>query len=131
MSKDCDLDFQSIVDEALVRHRSVIDVMTKYQEATTRVNRALAKAVTECGCISITAQKQKVPADTEFKNIKNYMSNHISGEPCPTCKEILAKEMGHSLFYFAALCNLTGLNLESLINQEATNIKTLGVYHLT
>lgn len=131
MPEDCCLDFQSIVDESLVRHRSVIDVMTKYQESTTRVNRALAKAVTECGCISISAQKQQVPADTEFKDLKNHMLTHMSGEPCPACKEILAKEVGHSLFYLAAFCNLTGLNLNEVIQQECNNIKTLGVYHLT
>lgn len=131
MPEDRCLDFQSIVDESLVRHRSIIDVMTKYQESTTRVSRALAKAVTECGCIAISAQKQKIPADTEFKDLKNFMSTHMSGEPCLACKEILAKEMGHSLFYMAALCNLTGLNLDTLIKQEADNIKTLGIYHLT
>jgi hypothetical protein len=131
MPEDCCLDFQSIVDESLIRHRSIIDVMTKYQEATTRVNRALAKAVTECGCISISAQKQHVPSDAEFKDLKNYMSSHLSAEPCPACKEIIAKEIGHSLFYLAALCNLTGLNLDKVIKQECSNIKTLGLYHLT
>ena len=46
-------DFQANVEKYLIRHRSVLDIMSKYQESTARVNRALAKAVTECGCISI------------------------------------------------------------------------------
>ncbi|MDU2065192.1 MAG: DUF1573 domain-containing protein [Sporomusaceae bacterium] len=131
MPEDDCLDFQSVVDEYLIRHRSVMDVMTKYQETTTRVNRALAKAVTECGCVSIHAQKQQIPADTEFKELKNYMQTHLSGAPCPACQEILSKEIGHSLFYLAALCNLTGLTLDEVITKECKNVKTLGVFNLT
>lgn len=131
MPEDDCLDFQAVVDEYLIRHRSVLDVMTKYQEATTRVNRALAKAVTECGCVAITAKKQHIPAGTEFKELKQHMSTHLSGELCPSCQEILSKEIGHSLFYLAAFCNLSGLNLAEVIAKECKNVKTLGVYHLT
>ena len=62
--KSC-IDFQTAVEEYLIRHRSILDVLTKHQEATARVNRAVAKAVTECGCISITAERQRIPADAE------------------------------------------------------------------
>lgn len=128
--KSC-LNFQAAVDEYLIRHRSVLDVITKYQEATARVNRAFVKAVTECGCIRITAARQHVPACAEYSDIKKYMSTHISGEPCEHCKEILAKELGHSLFYLAALCNLSGLDLHEIIHQEYKNVTTLGVFHLS
>ena len=40
--KDCIFDnFQNSVDESLLRHRSVLDVITKLQESDARVNRAV------------------------------------------------------------------------------------------
>lgn len=123
-------DFQSAVDEYLIRHRSALDVLTKYQESTARVNRAFAKAVTECGCVQLNASRQKVPANTEFRDLKNFMSSHLSGEPCDQCKEVLTTELGHSLFYLAALCNMSGLNLADVIKDECKKVTTLGLYHL-
>jgi len=131
MEKKACLDFQSAVDQYLVRHRSVVDVMTKYQEATARVNRAVAKAVTECGCVSITAEKQKFPADAEFSKLRLFMSSHLSGEMCETCREVLTTELGHSLFYLTALCSITGLDLQTILREETRNVKTLGIFHLS
>ena len=48
--------FQNDVSESLLRHKSIIDVLTKYSESSSRVNRAVAKAVTNCGCIEINAK---------------------------------------------------------------------------
>jgi len=128
--KSC-MNFQSAVDDYLIRHRSVIDVLTKYQEASARVNRAFAKAVTECGCIKINASRQQVPADAEFTDLKQFMASHVSGKPCDHCQEVLSKELGHSIFYLTALCNLAGLKLHEVIEQEHKNITTLGLFHLT
>lgn len=130
LDKRCQ-DFQSAVDDYLIRHRSVLDVLTKYQESAARVNRAFAKAVTECGCIRVDAARQQIPADAEFRDLKNFTSSHTSGEPCENCKEVLSKELGHSLFYLAALCNLSGLKLSDIINNEFKNVTTLGLFHLT
>lgn len=127
----CCSDFQCAVDEYLIRHRSVLDVLTKYQEASARVNRAIAKAVTGCGCIQVTATRQSVPATAAYSELKEHMSSHLVGEPCPHCQEIIAKEIGHSMFYLAALCNVTGLSLHQVMQQEYKNVKTLGAFHLT
>ena len=127
----CCSDFQSAVDEYLIRHRSVLDIMTKYQEGAARVNRAIAKAVTECGCIQVSAARQSVPENTSYSDLKDHMSSHIVGEPCPHCQEIISKEVGHSLFYLAALCNLTGLSLHKVMQREYQDVKTLGVFHLS
>ena len=124
-------DFQANVVKYLIRHRSVLDIMSKYQESTARVNRALAKAVTECGCIKIDAHKQNVPQDINFTSLKEYMSSHVDGELCPHCKETIAKEIGHSLFYMAALCNLTGLKMDTVMQEENNAIATLGFYYLS
>jgi hypothetical protein len=124
-------DFQATVDEYLIRHRSVIDIITKYQEASARVNRAIAKSITECGCVQVSAARQQVPENTDYSKLRDYVSSHLSGEPCEHCKEVLAKELGHSLFYLVALCNLTGLKLHEVMQQEYNTIATLGFFHLT
>ncbi|HWR06197.1 DUF1573 domain-containing protein [Sporomusa sp.] len=127
----CCLDFQSIADEYLIRHRSILDVLTKYQETSARVNRAIAKAVTGCGCIQVSAVRQSAPEDAAYSDLKDHMSSHLVGETCPQCREVIANELGHSLFYLAALCNLTGVSLHEVMQQEYNNVKTLGVFHLT
>ncbi|HHT27849.1 MAG TPA: DUF1573 domain-containing protein, partial [Firmicutes bacterium] len=38
--------FQEAVNEYLVRHRSILDILSKLQESVARTNRAVAKAVT-------------------------------------------------------------------------------------
>lgn len=131
MQDKCCADFQNAVNDYLIRHRSVLDVLTKYQEATARVNRAFAKAVTECGCIEIRAGRQNIPADAPFSDLKQYMSSHVSGKPCEHCREIIAAEIGRSMFYMTALCNLTGISFHDVISQECQNVKTLGVFHLS
>ncbi|SDF84674.1 DUF1573 domain-containing protein [Sporolituus thermophilus] len=131
MHDKCCLDFQAAVDQYLIRHRSILDVLTKYQEATARVNRAVAKAVTECGCITVQASRPQIPPNTTYSELRHFMSSHLSGQPCTACQEIIAKELGHSLFYLAALCNLTGLNLHDIVRQERSNLTTLGAYHLS
>jgi hypothetical protein len=128
--KSC-ADFQAAVDEYLIRHRSVLDVLTKYQEASARVNRALAKAVTECGCVEVRAGRQQAPAETDYSDLKNFVSSHLTGEPCEHCKEVLVNELGRSLFYTAALCNLAGLDLGDVLRREHRNITTLGAFHLS
>ena len=131
MSEKCCVDFQAAVDRYLIRHRSALDVMTKYQESSARINRAFAKAVTECGCISVNACRQSLPQDIDYSDSRQYMSTHVSGTPCQACQEILATELGNSLFYLAALCNLNGLVLQDVMTKELDNLNTLGPFHLT
>ena len=35
--------FQNDVNESLLRHKSILDILTKYTESSSRVNRAVAK----------------------------------------------------------------------------------------
>lgn len=44
----CD-EFQNTVSKYLVRHHSILDILSKVQESTARVNRATVKTVTSCG----------------------------------------------------------------------------------
>jgi hypothetical protein len=123
--------FQQTVSLHLIRHRSILDVMTKYQDACSRVNRALAKAVTTCGCLKVTAGKQELPADASLSEMSEYVKTHLEGHLCPNCAEVIEEEMGNSIFFMAAICTLTGLDLAEVIKAENDRISTLGFYSLT
>lgn len=123
--------FQTTVSEYLLRHRSILDVQTKLAEATARVNRAVAKSVTSCGCIAISAEKQRFPSDVSLRDLKQFMSSHLSGEMCEKCREVLETEIGTTLFYLAALCSLLDLNLKDVLEKEYKRVSALGVFNLT
>lgn len=127
---DC-ADFQKTVSEFLVRNRSILDVMTKLQDAATRVNRALAKTVTSCGCLRIVASKQELPQDVSFSQVADYVKSHIEGELCPNCADVIESELGNAIFYLAATCCLLDIDLQDVLERENDRINTLGVYSLT
>ncbi|MDZ4907051.1 DUF1573 domain-containing protein, partial [Clostridium perfringens] len=103
--------FQNDVNESLLRHKSILDIITKYSESSARVNRAIAKAVTNCGCIKISAQKQDIPSENNEDDFSYTLSNHIEGKLCNNCLEIIESEIGNNLFYLTSLCNCLELNL--------------------
>ncbi|MGE5554053.1 MAG: DUF1573 domain-containing protein [Betaproteobacteria bacterium] len=122
--------FQKTVAECLIRHRSVLDVTSKLQEATARVNRAIAKSVTTCGCVKVNASRQCCPANITFGELREFMQNHLEGQLCENCREVIETEIGMALFYLAALCELFNLNLSDIVGQEQTRLSTLGPYTL-
>jgi hypothetical protein len=122
--------FQEVVDDVLIRHRSILDVISKLQECTAKVNRATVKSVTSCGCLQINASRQALPEDTSFLSWKTYMQTHLSGELCPKCREILETEIGQAIFYIAALCNLLNLDLDEIMEKEQERLNALGPYSL-
>ncbi|MFO7152665.1 MAG: DUF1573 domain-containing protein [Bacillota bacterium] len=124
-------DFQASVSQCLVRHKSIIDVLTKLQETVSRINRAIAKSVTVCGCLEINAKKQQIPRNISLQDLSSYMETHLKGELCPNCQEILKEELGNHLFYLAALCNLLHVNLEDVLAEENEKLTTLGIYNLS
>ena len=63
-------DFQNQVSQVLVRHRSILDTITKLNDFNSRINRSVVKSVTACGCISIDAQKQDFGTES-FENMIN------------------------------------------------------------
>lgn len=129
--KDTILDeFQGSVPNMLTRHKSILDVITKYQESNARVSRAIAKAVTNCGCIRIEAGKQKTPTDTSLKQLPFLLDSHVRGQLCENCKEVIETELGASMFYIAAICDLMDTDLYNVMLKEYKKIKTLGVYNM-
>lgn len=123
-------DFQNAVDECLLRHKSLLDIMTKLQESEGRINRAIAKSVTNCGCIEIAAKKQPAPNNDniDMDTYKKHLNTHLDGELCENCREVLEREIGNNLFYLTSLCNLLDLNLYDILLGEYNKINTLGKY---
>jgi NTP pyrophosphatase (non-canonical NTP hydrolase) len=124
-------DFQEMVSEVLIRHRSILDCLSKYQESTARVNRSVIKTVTDCGCISINANKKQYPPMDSLKECGKYMDSHIKGKMCEHCREVIAEELGKHLFYLTALCNILDYKLEDLFDLEYNRITTLGHFLLS
>lgn len=123
--------FQDRVNEYLVRHRSVLDVMAKLQEANTRINRAITKAVTVCGCVRVEAGKQAVPEDTSLHQMRDYMSTHLSGQLCEHCHEIIEAELGTAFFYMAAVCNVFTLDMYDVLLKEHKKLQALGMFNFS
>lgn len=123
-------DFQSAVSRFLLRHQSILDILSKCQESTSRINRAAVKAVTSCGCIEINAFKPKLPKDASLDDLREILSSQVEGQLCETCKEALAEEVGRSLFYLTALCNVFDISLQEVLSMETAKLETLGKYNL-
>jgi hypothetical protein len=125
----CD-QFQNKVDEVLVRHASILDIITKQSQTSATVNRAVVKSITNCGCVSIETDKKEVPSEIEYSEIQAFTKTHITGELCPVCKEKIEQELGNNLFYLAALCNQLDLNLYDALVKEYNKLSALGKYTL-
>ena len=123
-------DFQYTVQELIFRNKSIIDSITKYQDSNARVNRAIVKAVTQCGCIRINAKKQEVPEDSTLEEIRNAMDTHLEGKLCESCRDQIEKEFGKNLYYIASLCNTLDLNQYDVIIKEQERVKMLGKFNL-
>ncbi|WP_040209969.1 hypothetical protein [Clostridium polynesiense] len=128
-------DFQNSVNECLLRHRSILDILTKYQESQAKVNRAVAKAITNCGCIKLSAEKQHLPEeydseDTSIRKLSECLKSHMEGNLCENCREVIEREMGNNIFYLTSLCNVLDLNLYDILIKEYDKINTLGKFNL-
>lgn len=112
-------DFQIVVEEYVERNKNLLDTMSKYQTAAGRLNRAITKAATQCGCISLSGKKREGQAKT-----------NVSGKLCKNCREAIEKEMGDVLFYQAAMCNALGLSIYDVMLKEKQTLFALGDYSL-
>lgn len=124
--------FQNFIDDLVLRNKSILDQMTKLQDASARLNRTLSKSATTCGCIKMNITKQQLDFAhiTSSEELKSLLSTHIEGYPCPECNEAIEKEMGRVLFYLAAIANTLGISLSSVLENEKTCTNLLGNYSL-
>ena len=109
-------DFQLVVDHYLNRNRNILDTVSKYEISNARLSRAIAKAATQCKCLSIQSEGER--------------ENGIDGKLCKNCREIIEKEMGESLFYFAAICNALDISMFDTMLKEKKRLDVLGNYSL-
>jgi NTP pyrophosphatase (non-canonical NTP hydrolase) len=123
--------FQQQVSELLLRHRSLLDVMSKYGQSGAAVNRAVTKAVTDCGCIELNARKQQYAKESNLEDAKETLQSHLTGEVCEHCRDALKSELGRNLFYMTALCNHLDIKLDEVIAEESNKCSTLGLFNLT
>jgi len=121
-------DFQNAVSESLLRHKSILDILSKLNESEARINRAVAKSVTNCGCLKINAAKQQRPEDIDIESFSQCLKTHLEGTLCENCREVLEREIGNNLFYLTSLCNVLDLNLYDILLKEYDKIDTLGKY---
>lgn len=126
----CD-EFQRTVAQYTIRHKSILDILSKAQDANARLNRAITKAATTCGCIQIEAIKKPIPEDASLEDLRDLLDNHLRGSMCEECRETVEYEMGKLLFYLAALCNTVGLSLSAVMSRENTQLETLRVFNCT
>ena len=111
-------DFQKNVEENLVRHFSVLDIVSKFQETNARVNRALFRAVTDCGCIQIDASKQVLPDDCSFEDIRNHVQSTLrGGSSAKTAGTSLKRKSVKICSTLAGMCNALKLDLEEIIHR--------------
>ncbi|AHM55459.1 hypothetical protein EAL2_c01250 [Peptoclostridium acidaminophilum DSM 3953] len=122
--------FETRVSESLIRHKSILDVITKLQESASKVNRAIVKSATDCGCIEITAKKQSIPSDITYSELSSYLNSHVEGELCENCRDVIEAELGNHLFYVTSLCNILDIDFETMLKKEHDKIGALGKYSL-
>jgi hypothetical protein len=108
-----------------------MDVLSKLQESNARANRAIAKAITSCGCISVEASRQPISSDTSLEEFRQQVASHLNGELCEHCRDIVERELGANMFYLTALCNILGLKLHDVLSKEMKQLKTLGIFNLS
>lgn len=123
--------FQDKVSELLLRHRSILDTLSQHAEAAVRVNKAITKTVTNCGCISVNARKQHIPPEVSLEDWRKHLHSHIEGSLCDSCQERVEEEIGNNLFYLAAICHLLDIQLDDIIKHEYNRLEALGFFHLS
>ena len=123
-------EFQNKVDEVLIRHANLLDIVSKMDEAASKSNRAVIKSITNCGCVKLDVSQTEFPEGLTYDALKEYRAEHIQGKPCPVCRDKIEEELGRLEFYVAALCNVLDLNLYDVLLKEYNKINTLGKFSL-
>jgi hypothetical protein len=124
MKKTITEDFQNTVLKYHIWNKSILDIMSKLQNASSKINRAAVKAVTSCGCMEIDGRKSVV----SFEKQDNLCQ--LRGDLCDECRANLEREIGEGLYYMVCMCNALNLNLDKIIQKETDRVKTLGKYNL-
>ena len=123
-------EFKKSTAELQLLNKSILDIVTKLDEQTSMLNRAVFKSATHCGCIEIHATKQIYSPHKSLEENQKELETHIEGELCPKCQDKIVEEMGELLFYLASMCEALNLNLADIMSKKFEHLKTLGLYNL-
>jgi len=123
-------DFQNTVSDMLIYNRSILDLLSKTQETSARLQRAITKSVTLCGCVKIEARKKNIPPEASLADLKDLLESHLHGDMCHDCRENVEREIGQLLFYLAALSNILDIDLYDVVIKESEHIKLLGRFSM-
>ena len=129
MSCNCS-EFQKTTADLQLLNKSILDIVTKLDEQTSMLNRAVSKSATHCGCIEIHATKQIYSPHKSLEENQKELDTHIEGVLCPKCKDKIKEEMGELLFYIASMCQALNLSFEEVLSEKHNHLKTLGLYNL-
>ncbi|NLJ59024.1 MAG: DUF1573 domain-containing protein [Tissierellia bacterium] len=129
MSCNCS-EFQNTTSELQLLNKSILDIVTKLDEQTSMLNRAVFKSATHCGCIEIHGTKQLYSPNKSFEENQKDLDTHVEGKLCPKCKDKIEEEMGELLFYLASMCSALDLSLVEVFSKKHQHLKTLGLYNL-
>lgn len=120
--------FQDTVASSLLRHKSILDILSKHQDSQARVTRAICKAVTSCGCVQIDASKQGFCDTYSISELKTSLKSHVDGSLCENCRKVIENELGNNIFYLVSLCETLGINFFDILVKENEKMKTLGEF---
>jgi hypothetical protein len=123
--------FQDQVSELLLRHRSLLDVLSKHQQAGAGVNRSVIKAITECGCVEVDAKKQAYDTELSADQLRKLTETHVKGTLCDQCMDNVVSQIGKDLFYLSALGNLLHIDLDEVLEKESQKCHTLGLFNMS
>ncbi len=111
-------DFQLAAEAALKRNKNLLDTVSKLNSATAKLNRAVVKASTQCGCIELSGKR----TDT--------VSAQIKGSLCASCRSVVEKEMGDALFYIAGIANALDISIYDVMLKEKQQLSLLKNFSL-
>jgi LacI family transcriptional regulator len=66
-----------------------------------------------------------------YTAVDKLLSTHFKGALCKECKDVIESEIGRSIFYLAALCNLLDLDMQDIVDREYNRVTALGMFNLT
>lgn len=125
-------EFQNKAEEVLIRHANILDLLSKFNEASAKSQRAVTKTITQCGCVKLHKNLDLTEkCCTDEDNTCSTPSKHqLDGEVCQICRDKIEEELGRLEFYVASICNIMDISMYDVMLKEYNKISTLGKFSL-
>ena len=83
---------QLAIEKYYHRNKGIMDTLSKLNVSVSKTQRAVVKTATQCGCTEIFVTKQPPGLEREAESM-------LIGRICPSCREVLEKNLGDTFFY--------------------------------